>query len=138
MASLHRRPIRLAASAPARLLRPRARPRPPPVRRAARACAETVPDLQHLLNQMCSDCGPGMYLGSADEQMQVVRGFYQLAHAFDLTYGAPYVLKALLAHDLLAAAQLAYSFDQYAALVRAIHEAVDALPPMVDPTAMGA
>ncbi len=98
---------------------------------AARA-AEVVPDLQALLPLVCGGAPAcELYVGSVDEQVQVVRAFYQLAATFDLVHGAPYVLRALLAHDLVAAAGLAHSFDQYEHALRTIHAAIDALPPLL-------
>lgn len=90
-----------------------------------------IPDLAQLLPMVCGGAPAcELYVGSPDDQMQVVRAFYQLAGTHDLVHGAPYVLRALLAHDLVGAASLAHSFDAYEHVLALIHAAIEALPPM--------
>ena len=122
-----------------RLWRPPAARKAPAVRRAparrVRCAGDVIPDLQALLDMACSSAAAcqGVYVGTPEEQMRVVLGFYELSHRYDVSYGAAYVLRALLAHDLLTAVELARAFAAYKADLDVIHAAIDALPPLVSP-----
>ncbi len=109
--------------------RPTATPRRPPVC----LCGDVIPDLQHLLDAVCpsAQACASLYVGSPDDQMRAVQGFYQLARTHDLSVGAAYVLRALLAHDLLTAVELARGFAAYKADLDVINAALEALPPLI-------
>ena len=94
-----------------------------------------MPELQSLLQQTL--CDPfsrceGLHVGSAEDQVLIVRSFYELAGMYDIRQGAAYVMRALLAHDLLKAVDLAHSFDAYSQLLDLLSRSIASLPPVID------
>lgn len=124
---LTRAPLRAARPVPRRVAARR------PV--AVAASADLVPALDGLLRQfVCPaavECAGLVVPGDPPTQQRVVDTFIDFAHAFDLSHGQGYVLRALLAGDMWTARELAMGFDVYNAGLDLVHQALERLPEVV-------
>ena len=82
---------------------------------------------------VCPDavCLLGSDLGTPAHQALAAELFYDLANAYNIAHGQEYVLRALLAGDLVGAREISLGLDSYNAGLSLVQSALDRMGPLV-------
>ena len=99
-------------------------------RTLVRTRVAVIPEMADALSYVCpvfSQCA-GMFVGTEEQQRDVISNFHILADHYNIVHSEPYVFRALLAGDKDLAVSIAESTDVYNDIVEIIRGLIVKIP----------
>jgi len=105
----------------------------PTTKRVIKVRAGVVPEMLDMLhNYVCpliKDCD-GLYIGSEDHQLEVIRMAREIAAHYNIRSAEEYVVRALIDNKNELAVQIADAANMYNESIEKVQEVISQLPPI--------